>query len=364
MKVQRIQIPGCERVTWLVLDDDFLPIVPVQAFLGYLQNIERSPHTIRSYACHLKLYWEYLRDSQLEWTAVGLTELAAFVAWLREPDPAVDAHLSQHAKRSESSINTIVAAVAMLYDYHQRDGTVPDIPLYRAQLHSHRRYKSFLHHINKRNPVQTRLINLRQPQRRPKTLTAAEVRQVIDACSRLRDKFLVRLLYDTGMRIGQALGLRHADIHSWDNEIHLVPRPDNLNGARSKAREPAVLHVDAELMALYADYLIDEFGATDSDYVFVNLWDGPIGHPLKYGAVADLFHRLSKKTSILVHPHMLRHTHATELLRSGVVSLAHVQRRLGHASIQTTVNTYAHLTEDDDKQVHQAFRATKRSTRP
>lgn len=48
-------------------------------------------------------------------------------------------------------------------------------------------------------------------------------------------------------------------------------------------------------MDLYTEYLLHEFDEIESDYVFVNLWDGVIGQPMKYGAVADLFSRVSKK---------------------------------------------------------------------
>ena len=47
-------------------------------------------------------------------------------------------------------------------------------------------------------------------------------------------------------------------------------------------------------------------------------------------------------------PHKLRHTHATELIRSGW-DAAYVQKRLGHANVQTTINTYVHLSNDDMK---------------
>ena len=49
------------------------------------------------------------------------------------------------------------------------------------------------------------------------------MQQLVSACNLRRDKFLICLLYETGMRIGQALGLRHSDIRSWDNEIDIVP---------------------------------------------------------------------------------------------------------------------------------------------
>jgi integrase/recombinase XerD len=354
MKVQRVRIPERGGTTWIVLGDDYLAIQPIQQFLSYLEDLERSPNTIRSYAHHLKLYWDYLQDSRLEWTAIGLSELAGFVSWLRNPQPGVISLQEQVAPRSESTINTILASVSAFYDYHERAEAVQGIPLYQQQTQLHRRYKGFLHHLTKGKPVRTRLIKLKVPQRIPSTLTQDQVKQLIDACQRLRDKFLVSLLYHTGMRVGQALGLLHQDIQSWDNLIQITPRSTNDNQARAKAREAYAVHVSSDLMVLYTDYLIQEFNETDSDYVFVNLWDGQIGAPMTYTSVADLFRRLSKKTGIAVHPHMLRHTHATELIRAGW-DAALVQRRLGHAHVQTTINTYVHLTDDDLKSAYHAY---------
>jgi integrase/recombinase XerD len=209
MKVQRVRHPQSGHVSWFVLDDGYHPISPITAFLTYLAQIERSPHTIRSYAHHLKLYWEYLQDAGLDWKAAGLSELADFVSWLRSPQVRVIGMHEQEARRSEATINVILTAVTMFYEYHARIGTVEEIPLYRSQLQPHRRYKGFLHHISKGKPVRTRLIKLRTPQRMPKTLSAEQVTQLIAACQRRRDRFLISLLYETGMRIGQALGLRH-----------------------------------------------------------------------------------------------------------------------------------------------------------
>jgi integrase/recombinase XerD len=150
------------------------------------------------------------------------------------------------------------------------------------------------------------------------------------------------------MRIGEVLGLRHEDIRSQGvNEIHVIPRADNINHSNAKSGVPRVLHVSKELLKLYSSYLIEEYpDDIDCDYVFVNCWDGEIGKPMQYGTVEGLFNRLEKKTGIKVNPHLLRHTHATELIRAGW-DMAHVQQRLGHSSIQTTINTYVHLTEDD-----------------
>lgn len=354
MKVQRIRIPDSNRVTWTVLGDDYLPIRPVEQFLGYLESIERSPNTIRSYAYHLKLYYEYLRDSVKNWTDIGISDLAEFVAWLRNPQPLIASLQEQQSKRAEASVNAIVTSVCMLYDYQERLGVIKGIPVYNSQMQPGRRYKSFLHHINKSKPTRANLIRLKEPKRIPKTLSQKQIKHLIDACDRCRDKFLLALLYESGMRIGQALGLRHEDIQSWDNLIRIVPRQSNANGARAKTFCTYNIDVSKELMSLYTEYLLKEFDEIDSDYVFVNLWDGVIGRPLRYQAVADLFCRLTKKTGIDVHPHMFRHTHATELIRSGW-DAAHVQKRLGHQQVQTVLNTYTHLTDEDMKKAHQDY---------
>ncbi|BAY10414.1 tyrosine-type recombinase/integrase [Calothrix sp. NIES-2098] len=359
MKVQRVRIPNSDQITWTVLGTDYLPITPIEQFLRYLESIERSPNTIRSYAHHLKLYWEYLEAYNLDWTEMGVIELADFMSWLRNPNPhGILSIQEQEAKRAESTVNLILVSVCMLYDFHEKTGKVPHIPLYRSQVMPGRKYKSFLYHITKGKPVRTRLLKLKEPKLQPKTLSPEQVEELINSCNRLRDKFLLCLLYESGMRIGQALGLRHEDIQSWDNLIKVIPRDDNANGARAKGKSPYNVDVTKELMGLYSQYLQDEFmeilGNDLSDYVFVNLWDGEIGSAMTYNNVMDLFNRLKRKTGIAAHPHMLRHSHATELVREGV-GMAYVQKRLNHANIQTTIDIYVHVSNEDMKKEYNQY---------
>jgi site-specific recombinase XerD len=116
-------------------------------------------------------------------------------------------------------------------------------------------------------------------------------------------------------------------------------------------------------MRLYADYLTGEYGSLDSDYVFVNLWGRPQGHPMTYPAVYDLVSRLRSSTEISFGPHHFRHTYATWLLRKGA-GMESVQQLLGHASITTTIDTYGHLTvEDARRTLHAAGWFTGREVR-
>jgi site-specific recombinase XerD len=323
----------------------------------YLESIGKSPNTTRAYAHHLKLFWEYLDGAGKDWTAVGLQELAGFVVWLRTtPRDSLSVNLKRQM-RTDSTINAILAAVSMFYDFHWRNDQVKDIPLYRYLNAPQRQYKSFLHHINKGKPVPTNVLKQKAKRSLPKIISREQVAQLLEACSNLRDRFLVSLLYETGMRIGSALGLRHEDIRSWDLTILVVPRPDNADWPRTKGMEPYQLQVTSELMRLYTDYLIHEFQAADYDYVFINLWKGLLGRPMTYSAVADLFKRLSKKVGFDVHQHILRQTHGTELIRHGLDVLT-VQKRLGHQSVQTT-QKYVHLSAADLNEAIRDFHRKK-----
>jgi integrase/recombinase XerD len=203
----------------------------------------------------------------------------------------------------------------------------------------------------KAKPEQRRVVSTKRERRLPKTLTTEQVETLLDACTHARDKFLLTLLFQSGMRIGQVLGLKHADLSVEDGSLQIVPRSDNPNGARAKTRNPYVVPALPEVMQLYTDYLIEDLGALEvdslPDFVVVNLWDGEIGRPMTYEAVMSLVKRLSKRTGISFTPHMLRHTRATLWIRSKQVSLEEASQLLGHASVQTTHDTYVHLTAED-----------------
>ncbi|MGQ3505072.1 tyrosine-type recombinase/integrase, partial [Enterococcus faecalis] len=63
--------------------------------------------------------------------------------------------------------------------------------------------------MSKGEPQGRRQIRLKASRKQPRTLTAVEAQAILDACDRRRDRLLMAVLYDTGMRVGEALGLRH-----------------------------------------------------------------------------------------------------------------------------------------------------------
>jgi integrase len=346
MMVQRVVTPVSGTLSWTVVDGSGLPLAPVDAFLAHLTALERSPETVRAYAYSLKLFLEFLEGAGVPWERVGPEDLSRFVAALRAPADNVVVLDGGTAKRSPATVNRYLAGVFAFYDHQARCGIEVDQGLMAWRRVPRGPYRPFLYHVSAGRPVRTRPVKLRVPRLAPKVLEPGEVAAVIAACEHLRDRFLITLLAGTGMRAGQALGLRHSDFVSRRRELHIVPRDDNANGARAKCREPATIPVTTSLVRLYSEYMYCEYGDLGSDYVFVNLWSEPLGAPLRYDAVRKLVARLRARTGVDFTVHMLRHTYATELLRAGV-PIEVVAKLLTHRSSVTTSQTYIHLTPED-----------------
>src|SRR6266702_6338399 len=85
MLVQRVLMPATSLESWTVLGDDDVPVEPVERYLAYLTDIERSPNTVKAYAHDLKDWLVFLDQRGLDWREVRLEDLGEFVAWLRLP---------------------------------------------------------------------------------------------------------------------------------------------------------------------------------------------------------------------------------------------------------------------------------------
>jgi len=345
VRVHQVLMPeGSE--SWTVVADSGDVVIPVEAYLSHLQALDRSPTTLRTYATSLKLWFEFLGEVQVLWDEARAEHVSRFVAWLRAPAKNVVVLEGASARRGAATLNKHLAALFSFYDYHARNGVALAQALVSWRRSNRGGYRPLLHHVTAGRPVATRPLRVRQPRRLVRTLGADQIAALAEACDHLRDRFLIVLLASTGLRIGQALGLRHSDFVSHKMELHIVPRTDNANGARAKTLEPATIPISAGLVRLYSAYMFDEYGELDSDYVFVNLFAEPYGEPLRYQAVNQMVRRLRTRTGIDFTLHMLRHSHATDLLRQGV-GVDFVAKLLTHRSSTTTSSTYVHLDATD-----------------
>lgn len=361
MKVQPVRLPGSGARAWMLLDDAYKPVEPVCAYLKF-RLVYREESTVRREAYHLKLYWDYLTCRKLDWRAVDLPLLAGFIEWLRDPELSLEA---REAQRTDATIDLALCAVHEFYTHHCRLGGGKDLGLYEFVMQPQSSYKPFLYGIAQSRPIRRRILTVKRERRLAKTLSQTQIDALRAACAHVRDEFLVVLLHDTGIRIGEALGLRHEDIKVEDGSIVIVPRKDNVNGARVKSHEARTVYPSAYVVDLYVRYVVEELNGLESDtlpdYVFVNLWGGELGQPMDYDAVRSLYRRLQRKVlrraglTVPFTPHKLRHSFATEKIKAGM-SLPTVSHLLGHGSIQTTVDIYNHV---DDEDVRKALRAAK-----
>ena len=184
---------------------------------------------------------------------------------------------------------------------------------------------------------------------------------MLACCRRPRERFLVILLLHTGLRIGEALGLRrerHAPAAG-------LPRPGLRGGGCARARAapgqperrvgqvPVPAHGagqrrGARPLTPTTSTSAPSWWARDgTEMVLVNLYHEPLGAPMNYRAAKRFFDRLAGECGFPVRPHMLRHTAATNWVRAGVDSTL-CEALLGHASLASTT-VYLHARDEDKR---------------
>ncbi len=330
-KAMRVDTPE----GWAVLSERGVPIANMTAFLRHLFSVERSPNTIRSYAYDLARLQSFLEHEDRAWEATNNEVLGSFVGHLRDPFRSGSGRKLQLSK---ATVNRVLSAVSS-YALYLADATGDEV--YPRLMLTAKRSRS----IWQEQPREVVRVGPRLRAERPhrKTLSEEEVQTIIGSCVRTRDRLLFTLLNETGMRIGQALLLRHSDIRVPDALIRVERHDESGLPSRNKSSNSALVPVPPQLIRLYALYMHTEYGAVDSDFVFVNLWGGKIGQPMSYKTVEKLVDRLRARTGIAWwSAHSFRHTYVTRLLSAGV-SMKTVSYLVTHASIATTVNIYNHL---------------------
>ncbi len=336
-----------DRPSWTVVDEDGLPIAEVEQFLHWLRAVGRSRNTVRSYAQHLCLFYRWSSARGIAWDAVAFDALCDFVGVLSVGLPPLQ---TRRGSRAPATVKAVSAAVREFYEFHRVEGRGPaELVLTRNPSRLPRRSHSFLAHVEQRRPSE--VSRLTRPGKQPaETVQLIEFEtdfaRLLPAASTDRDRLLLSALYDLGLRVGQALGLRHGDLDPMRRRVQICRRENNENGALSKQRAQFTVDAPKRFFDLYAAYLLGEIADVDSDYVFVNLSRAPVGEPLSYSNAYQLVERIGAAAGIEdLHPHMLRHTHATALARAGWTA-AEISARLGqsHAS---SADVYIHLASDD-----------------
>lgn len=367
-----------ESVSWVVVDEDLELHVEACAYLAGLRGAGRAFNTEKTYAGRIALYLSYCRGHGLDWASPSLPQLMAMMRWLvDEPMPSRSRKPGAAVRyRSEGTANAIMGTVGEFLSWCSLQGWVPPTVVNTLT------QPKFLRYLpagfdsgedGQHRTIMARTIKYRVAIPGYEWLTDEEIDVLLGLARHDRDRFLIQLLSQTGMRIGEALGLRRQDMHLLPDSrvlgcrhegphVH-VRRRVNANGAFAKAREPRAIPVDEVTIELYAHYQFEraEIIEDAGDMVFVNLFHVPLGKAMSYGTAYELFCRLAKQAGFRARPHMLRHSAITRLRRAGVDRRV-VQEIAGHVSV-TSQDPYSHVTDSDKREAVEMVAAKRRQSR-
>ncbi|MGH3788528.1 MAG: site-specific tyrosine recombinase XerD [Pseudonocardiaceae bacterium] len=291
----------------------------IAAYLDHLA-VERgtSANTLSSYARDLRRYGAYLAAAGIAGlAAVREEQVTGFLAALRDG-------AAGHQPLAPSSAARALVAARGLHRFAFREGLVPA-------------------------DVATEVHPPSPPKRLPKALGVPDVLRLLEVFSAeggprcLRDRALLELLYSTGARISEAVGLDRDDIDG-------AARTVLLHGKGGKQRlvpigRPALAALDGYLVRGRPAFAVRGRGIPA---VFLNARGARLSRQSAWAVLRDAAART--EIAAAVSPHTLRHSFATHLLEGGA-DVRVVQELLGHASV-TTTQVYTLVTVDNLREVY------------
>jgi integrase/recombinase XerD len=292
----------------------------IRTYLEHL-SVEKglAANTLSSYRRDLRRYRAYLAGAGVEeLDAITEAAVSGFLMRLREGD-------ADHQPLSATSAARTVVAVRGFHKFAVADGLAQTDPAGGVK-----------------PPTPAK--------RLPKALPLADVEAILDAAGApgttlaLRDRALLEVLYGTGARISEAVGLDVDDIDDVDGTVL-------LRGKGSKERLVPLGSYAREALAAYVVRARPELVAAGSKAIggalFLNARGGRLSRQSAWTVLAKAADRAGVHRD--VSPHTLRHSFATHLLDGGA-DVRVVQELLGHASV-TTTQIYTLVTVDNLREV-------------
>jgi integrase/recombinase XerC len=283
----------------------------IRAFLTFLKIQQgATPDTIRSYGADLRQFRTFLTQDPSGRSNAGrpdVTAIRAYLAWLSK------------AGNKQSSLARKLATLRSFYRFLIKEGRMSQNP---AQL--------------VRAP--------RLPRHLPRVLSKDDANALMEfpdggTESALRDKAVLEVLYSTGARASELVGMNISDVMMHEGLVRL----------RGKGRKERIVPIGA--VALDAIRRYHERRAQTRDNKGVHepagypVFTSKIGRRLSTRTVGRIVGKYSRQLPRgAVSPHALRHSFATHLLDEGA-DLRAIQEMLGHASLNTT-QKYTHLAAD------------------
>ena len=293
----------------------------LQSFVDHL-TIERglSSNSISAYKRDLAKFSEYLVNEKLDFERLSEDEIISFEVWLKGLGMAV------------TSINRNISALKSFYKYLAQE-------------------------FSTNNPVSA-VLSSKVPRRLPKALTIKEITSLIESTKRegepisLRDHAIIELLYGTGARVSEIVGIDINDFAQSDIEGNPITTL-KLRGKGSKERivplgSFAKSALDEYLVRIRPNLLSKSKSARAETALFLNQRGSRLSRQSAWQMISDAAD--STGLSGKVSPHVFRHSYATHLLDGGA-DIRVVQELLGHASV-TTTQIYTLITIDKVREAY------------
>lgn len=341
----------------VLVDDNYQIVEEVALFLNYLEKRGRSINTIENYCRDLKEYYTWLSKEELKFFEVSRRIMISWIDF-------INIEAGNKREKSARTVNRYIATIASFYNYFESiGGYLEENPISTDSNNINFKYNTKTFDKNNVN------VNLYRQKERKKKNTQRLFRNEIDVLykelSELtnndeineRNQLIFRTLYETGCRIGEILGLRIMD--------YSTPNPMDKVGFIQIKRHLPLYHKDHNIKTNERDipvsmeliYAIDEYVINmrphneEIETIFVSHSHSTLGNFLTRSAIEKVFQRLSNKTEINCTPHMLRHTHGTELKERGYDQI-YISDRLGHSSLEST-NKYMHISFEAQSEAYE-----------
>lgn len=341
-----------------------------------------SPNTIKFYAQRMAWFMSWITLTK-DWRDVTVNDLRLFMNTLTST-PTVKTN-GQSARRSASTVNLYMVAVRSFLTWAKSNELLhTDVVRDMTELKYYPAGSPGGGEHGRERLILIQELKAKAPESNepPKWIEEAQVRQQLLLLPlNPRDRFLIDLIYCTGIRIGEALSLFDEDLHFGggspelscrfvDPHFHVKLGNPTENRARAKGG-PRTLFVSQDIVSSYLEYhhflherLTDQELAR-SRHVFVNFGE-PKGKAMTYSNADTLMERLSRKLNYyLTGQHILRHTYATIQINGldgyEKASVSTVARQLGHAGLAST-EVYSHADWNAQKEAAQAMTLPRFST--
>ena len=340
------------KTRYYLADDTGEPVKEVLDFLRFLDNQGKARNTLRLSCYQLQNYFEYLDEADKDYKSVTIDDIAGFMSWLRNPDILKKiVPIRYEPAHKEQTINETIDKVVDFYEYLVRRGGLENElsdKLVKFVIHPQKNYRSFRYGIAENRPSRSNVLKMPVPQREVRRINKDEAVTLLGECTNIRDYFLLYLLFETGMRIGEALSLWLEDFDIDGLKISITDRGELENQAEIKTvHSPRKLDCSQDLIDLFTGYICEIHGCdVNTNHIFLKLRGTNAGKPMDYTDVDNLFRILRKKTGIRITPHVFRHTSLSLLYAEGWAPEL-LRIRAGHKNIYTTINTYIHPTEEE-----------------